>query len=207
MPSTFEANSFGPDVSEGLVVRRHRAWWSLVIGAPMLAIGSWLINSKGSTVDGEIQNVWDVIGGLAAGVGLCVTVAGCFMWWTGFRWRRLALASGWTSSAVDVVPTWLLSPSGRLLVVLRDFDPDGVYSAGMSTMVARSAVMAAPTVHVAGRRGSTLVVAAGPRRLVTVRPPRTRWTRRRWSWRIDHPAEANRNPIRRVFRPADNQPH
>jgi hypothetical protein len=197
--SVFDGDSFEHAVTQGLRIRFRRALVLALVGVPLLVFGAWLLDSRGSPDQRQIQSVWDVIGGLAGGAGFCLAYAGGFMMWTALRWRWTIRRSPWVPSRVATLPTWFLGPDVRLLVALRDFHPDVVYSVAISTVGSRGRFEDATDVLVAGRCGSTLVVAAGPLALVTVRPPRTGWTRRRWLWRIAHPAEANLGPLRRLL--------
>lgn len=199
MASSFEADSFDSAVASWLRIRLRRAMLSGLVGLPLFILGLWLLDTRGSLNQTEIHNVWDVVGGLATGIGLCMAWIGGFMMWTALRWQRMIRRSSWVSSPVGTVPSWLLVPDGRILVVLPEFYPGGVYSVGVSTAFSRHGIVAAADVLVAGRPGSTVVVAVPPFALLTVRPPRTAWTRRRWLWRIAHPTETNLSPLRRLF--------
>jgi hypothetical protein len=183
--SMFDGESFGRSVARRLRIRFRRAMLLGLAGLPLLALGAWLLVSRGSPDHREIRNEWDGIGGLAAAVGLGMSSAAGIMLVTAVRWQRITRTSTWVRSRMVATPRWSLVSRGKLLVVLPDFHPDFVYSTVDSDW---AGLTACTDVVVAGRRGSLLVVALGPSTLLTVRPPHTDSTRRRWLRRVIHPA-------------------
>jgi hypothetical protein len=174
-----------PLAAAALARHRRRGIVAVVTGVPMSVVGVVFISRSGSEA-GEIKNVWDVAGGLLAGVGFSAMVIGAGMLVHWVRWRRILRKSSWITSPVRTALVWFWARDGRTLVYLPAFDPDTVYSLGTTVLWNRAELLAAENADVAGTAGRRCVVAvAGRGVMMSIRPPRRESTRRRWRRAID----------------------
>jgi hypothetical protein len=174
-----------PLTAAALARHRRRGIVAVVAGVPMFVVGAVLIDRSASEA-GEIKNVWDVVGGLFAGVGVSAAVvgAGVLVHWV--RWRRRLRRSSWITSPVRTTLVWFLARDGRTLVYLPAFDPGTVYSMGTTVLWNRAELLASEQADVAGTPGRRCVVAvAGRTVMMSIRPPRLESTRRRWRQAMD----------------------
>ena len=189
-----------PLTAAALAHHRRRGIVAVVAGAPSFVVGAVFINRSGSEA-GEIKNVWDVVGGLLAGVGFSATVIGAGMLVHWVRWRRILRRSSWTTSPVRTALVWFWARESRTLVYLPAFDRNTVYCMGTTVLWSRAQLLAAEHADVAGAAGRRCVVAvAGRAVMMSIRPPQRESTRRRWRLAIDGDDHARVSPWRRWWR-------